>query len=365
MAEGVPLLTSVDVVVVGGGQAALAVGYHLRRTALTSVILDAGEAPGGAWRHTWDSLRLFSPARYSSLPGWLMPGSDREYPHRDEVLDYLARYEERYDLPVERPVRVVGVRRETPGAEGLVVETGEGRRIRARAVVGATGTWEGAHIPSEPGLVDFRGVSIHSARYRGPGPFRDRRVLVVGGGNSGAQIVADLPESARVTWVTRAPPRFLPDDVDGRHLFEQATAAWQARKEGRPPPAPLGLGDIVMVPPVREARDAGRLKAVPPPRLFVPDGVVWADGRHEAVDAVIWATGFRPALGWLEPLGVLGPDGRVELAGTRSVRESRLWLVGYGGWTGFASATLIGVGRSARAAVEEITRVLARARFGG
>lgn len=350
---------------VGGGQAALAVGYYLRRTTLSFVILDAGEAPGGAWRHTWDSLHLFSPARYSSLPGWLMPGSDREYPHRDEVLDYLARYEERYELPVERPVRVTGVRRETPGAEGLVVETEGGRRIRARAVVGATGTWEGARIPSEPGLPDFRGVSVHSAHYREPGPFRDRRVLVVGGGNSGAQIVADLRESARTTWVTRDPPHFLPDDVDGRHLFEQSTAAWQARKEGRPPPPPLSLGDIVMVPSVRAARDAGRLDAVRPPRLFVSDGVIWPDGRREAVDVVIWATGFHPALAWLDASGLRGPDGRVEVTGTRSVEEPRLWLVGYGGWTGFASATLIGVGRSARGAVEEITRVLARARFGG
>jgi putative flavoprotein involved in K+ transport len=365
VAPGFPILRSVDVVVVGGGQAALALGYYLRRTTFSFVILDAGAAPGGAWRHTWDSLRLFSPARYSSLPGWLMPGSDREYPHRDEVLDYLARYEERYELPVERPVRVTGVRRESPGAEGLLVETAEGPRFRARAVVGATGTWEGAEIPLEPGLGDFRGVSLHSARYRGPEPFRQQHVVVVGGGNSGAQIVADLGGVARTTWATLHPPRFLPDEVDGRHLFEQSTVAWQARKEGRPPPAPLSLGDIVMVPPVREAREGGLLQTVRPPRLFLPDGVVWPDGRHEAVDAVIWATGFRPALGWLDPLGVRGPDGRVEVAGTRSANEPRLWLVGYGGWTGFASATLIGVGRSARATVDELSRVLARGRFGG
>lgn len=352
-------------VVVGGGQAALALGYYLRRTAFSFVLLDAGEAPGGAWRHTWDSLRLFSPARYSSLPGWLMPGSDREYPHRDEVLDYLARYEERYDLPVERPVRVGGVRRESPGAEGLVVETEDGERILARAVVGATGTWEGARLPAEPGLEDFRGTVLHSAHYRGPTPFLGRRVLVVGGGNSGAQIVADLGDPARTTWATLEPPRFLPDDVDGRQLFEQSTAAWQARKEGRPPPAPLSLGDIVMVPPVRAARERGHLRAVRPPERYLPEGVVWPDGTVEAVDAVLFATGFHPALGWLETLGVRGPDGRVELAGTRSVDEPRLWLVGYGGWTGFASATLIGVGRSARATVEEISRVLARARFGG
>jgi len=366
LVEEFPLLTAVDVVVVGGGQAALALGYYLRRTGFSFVLVDAGEGPGGAWRHGWDSLRLFSPAQSSSLPGWPMPASAVEFPHRDEVLDYLARYEARYELPVRRPLRVTGVHRapgEGPGP--FRVETGGDESFQARVVVGATGTWEGAVIPPEPGLESFQGVSIHSAHYRNPEPFRGSRVLVVGGGNSGAQILGELSEVARVTWVTREPPRFLPDDVDGRDLFDQATAAWRGRKEGRPPPEPLSLGDIVMVPMVRAARDRGVLHAVRPPERFTPGGVVWPGGRQEGVDAVIWATGFRPALEWLGPLGVVGSDGRVELEGTRSIGEPRLWLVGYGGWTGFASATLIGVGRSARSTVEEISRVLARARFGG
>ena len=366
VAAELPLLTAVDVVVVGGGQAALALGYHLRRTGFSFVLVDAGEAPGGAWRHTWDSLRLFSPAPYSSLPGWLMSGSGDEFPHRDEVPDYLARYEARYELPVRRPLRVTGVHRATGEGPGpLRVETGGGESFQARVVVGATGTWEGAVIPPEPGLESFQGISIHSAHYRNPEPFRGSRVLVVGGGNSGAQIMAELSQVARVTWVTREPPRFLPDDVDGRDLFDQATAAWRARKEGRAPPAPLSLGDIVMVPEVRDARERGALHSVRPPERFTPRGVVWPVGLEEEVDAVIWATGFRPALDWLSPLGVVGPDGRVALQGTRSVLEPRLWLVGYGEWTGFASATLIGVGRSARATADEISQVLARARFGG
>jgi putative flavoprotein involved in K+ transport len=350
-------MQSRDVVVIGGGQAGLAMGFYLRRTQLSWTLLDAQERPGGAWPRTWDSLRLFSPARFSSLPGWLMPGGTDDYPARDAAVDYLTRYEERYALPIERPVEVRSVRRE----EGrFVLDTDRGA-WRADAVVSATGSWARPYIPDVPGREAFRGMQVHSAEYRAPEAFAGKRVLVVGGGNSGAQILAELSLVADTTWVTLATPTFLPDDVDGRYLFDQATALYRAQKEGRPPPAPADLGDIVMVPPVREARDRGVLRAVRPFVRMTERGVVWPDGREEAVDAVLWCTGFRPALEHLRPLGVVEPDGRVRVQGTRSVREPMLWLVGYGNWTGFASATLIGVGRSARATVDQIAAALSPA----
>jgi len=352
---------AVDVAVIGGGQAALAVGYYLRRTTLDAVILDEQDGPGGAWRHAWPSLRLFSPARWSSLPGWPMPrdpASADGYPTLDEAVAYLAEYERRYALPIERPVRVRAVHRE---GDGFRLDTGAGPR-HARAVVSATGSWATPVVPDIPGRDEFAGTVLHSATYAGPEPFRDQRVVVVGGGNSGAQMVAELSRVAGVMWATRAPPHFLPDDVDGRVLFAQATERWRALQEGRTPDPPRSLGDIVMVPPVRDARDRGALVAVPAFTRFTRDGVVWPDGRAEQVDAVIFATGFRPALDHLAPLGVLEPDGRVAIAptpsGTRAADLRMLWLVGYGEWTGFASATLIGVGRSARATVEEIVVAL-------
>ena len=344
-----------DAIVIGGGQSALAVAYYLRRTGLSFALLDAGESPGGAWRRAWPSLRLFSPAQWSSLPGWLMPRGAGEYPTRDETLAYLAEYERRYALPVERPVRVLGVHAE---AGALRVATDRGER-RARAVVSATGSWAAPDVPSLPGRDAFAGETLHSAHYPGPAPFAGRRVIVVGAGNSGAQIVADLADVAHVTWATREPPRFLPDDVDGRVLFGQATARWKALQEGRAPDPPRSLGDVVMVDPVRAARDRGLLRAVPMFARFTPRGVAWADGREAEADAVIWATGFRPALAHLAPLGVLDDRGRVAVRGTRAVLEPRLWLVGYGEWTGFASATLVGVGRTARATADEIAAALA------
>ena len=349
-----PRPTWVDVVVVGAGQAGLAVGYHLRRTGLSFVILDDQAGPGGAWRHGWDSLRLFSPARFSSLPGVLMDGGPDYYPPRDETLAYLAAYEARYSLPVERPAHVEAVERGGAPDGRLVVRTDRGE-WRARAVVSATGSWSRPFVPDVPGLEVFEGEQVHSAAYRSPEPYRGRRVLVVGGGNSGAQVLAEVSAvAARAAWATLNEPSFLPDDVDGRVLFDAATAVYRAKQEGRDVPPPRSLGDVVAVPPVREARDRGTLVSRGPLAALGPDRAVWADGQREPFDAVIWCTGFRPALESVLPLGVVEADGRVRVEGTRSVLEPRLWLVGYGEWTGFASATLVGVGRSARATAVEV-----------
>ncbi|MBT9395420.1 NAD(P)/FAD-dependent oxidoreductase [Hymenobacter sp. NST-14] len=341
-----------DVLVIGAGQSGLAVGYYLRRAGLACALLDDQAQPGGAWPHGWNSLRLFSPADASSLPGWLMPRpADPGFPTRDAVVDYLTRYEQRYALPVHRPVRVQAVRR---SGRGFAVHTTAGT-WQARAVVCATGSWRNPFMPTYPGQADFGGVQQHSAHYHDAAPFAGKRVLVVGGGNSGAQLLAEVSRVAHTTWVTEREPRFLPDDVDGRVLFTQATQRYHAGLEIAPPPT---LGDVVMVDSVKEARRRGVLGSVRPFGQFTRTGVVWADGREEAVDAVLWCTGFRPALDFLADLGVLQPDGRVATAGTQATALPGLWLVGYGSWTGFASATLIGVGRSARTTVDEIKTFL-------
>jgi len=343
-----------DVLVIGGGQSALACAYYLRRTELSWLLLDEQEGPGGAWRHGWESLRLFSPAQWSSLPGRLMSQKTEEYPHRDEVLEYIRWYEEHYEVPVERPVRVTSVAR---SGDSFDIATDRGT-WSARAVISATGTWANPVVPEVEGREAFEGVQLHSSRYRAPDPFRGQRVLVVGGGNSGAQIMAEVAQLADATWVTLEEPNFLPDDVDGRVLFEQSTARYRARQAGEDPGPAYTLGDIVAVPPVRAARERGDLSAVRPFTAMTTTGVVWPDGREEAVDAVVWCTGFKASLRHLNPLGVLDDEGRVATRGTRSVVEPRLWLVGYGSWTGYASATLIGVGRTARATVDEVVEAL-------
>jgi putative flavoprotein involved in K+ transport len=351
--------SDLDVAVIGGGQAGLAAGYFLRRTDLRFAILDDGDAPGGAWRHGWDSLTLFSPAQWSSLPGWPMPAAPGNlYPPRDEVVSYLAAYETRYALPMRRPVRVQALRR---GDAALHLQLGDGAGLTARAVISATGTWSRPFIPEIPGRDGFAGRQLHSARYRRPEDFAGARVMVVGGGNSGAQILAEVSRQAvQAVWVTEREPVFLPDDVDGRVLFERATARWQAERDGRSAASPPGgLGDIVMVPAVREARSRGVLRSVRSFARLEPDAAIWSDGTRQEADAIIWCTGFRPALDHLAPLGLVGPDGRVRVGPHgRAVGEPRLWLLGYGDWTGTASATLAGITRAAREAVGSVDALL-------
>lgn len=354
----------VDILVIGGGQAGLAAGFYLHRLARdadsgrpapTFAILDANTHPGGAWQHYWDTLELFSPAGYSSLPGYRMPPWRGEgNPSAAHVVSYLRTYEERYHLPVHRPVTVLAVE-EQPGG-GYLTHTDDGTWA-SQVVINATGSWRRPFVPWVPGAANFTGVQMHTTGYRSRDSFAGQRVIVVGGGNSGAQIAADLlPGAASVTWVTRRPPRYLPDDVDGRALFQLATGHVRALAGGEPSAGGVGsLGDIVAVPPVRQARDAGRLEAQPMFSGLTPTGVRWDGGRQLDVDAVIWCTGFRPDLGHLRPLG-LAMDGPVPVTiedpPTGARHRAGTFFLGYGDWAGPASATLIGVGAPARATVD-------------
>ena len=156
MSSQMPIST--DVVVIGGGQAGMAAGYYLRRTGRDFVILDAETSPGGSWQHYWDSLHLFSPAGYSSLPGWPMPAWSSGFPPASHVVEYLTAYETRYDLPVRRPVRVTSV---TRSGGGYLVESDRGSWF-ARAVVNTTGTWRQPFWPIYPGIREFTGTQIHT-----------------------------------------------------------------------------------------------------------------------------------------------------------------------------------------------------------
>ncbi len=345
------------VVVIGGGQAGLATGFYLRRSGLVPgedfVILDAADQPGGAWARMWPTLRTFSPTQYSSLPGWMMPPwtGDTGYPPAAHVVDYLTHYEKRYELDVRRSVAVGSVSRGED--EHLVVHTGDGD-WSAEQVISATGTWSRPFVPTYPG--SFGGRQLHTADYRRASDFSSQRVLVVGGGNSAAQILAEVSQVADTTWVTLRPPRFLPDDVDGRALFELATRRHRARQLGEPDTGGVsGLGDIVMVDSVREARGRDVLHARDPFVRLAEHGVGWRDGTESSFDAIIWCTGFRPALGHLTALRLRGPDGHIPTDGTQAIKQPRLHLIGYGDWTGPASATLIGAGRTARDLVRDLS----------
>ncbi|MBC9797686.1 ArsO family NAD(P)H-dependent flavin-containing monooxygenase [Sinomicrobium weinanense] len=348
--------TVFDVIVIGGGQSGLATGYYLRRAKLNYLILDDREERGGAWQSAWDSLTLFSPAEHSSLPGWLMPRSEGPFPTRKEVIDYLTRYEERYGFPVQRPVRVNNIERQD-GMFRLITTKGD---FYARTVVAATGTWADPVIPDIEGREAFKGIQLHSARYKSPETFQGQKVLVVGEGNSGAQIMAEVSKYSReAKWATRKEPEFLPDEVDGHYLFNIATAKYRAEKEGKPfDRSKYNLGNIVVIPSVKEARSRDVLRSGGSFTRMYEEGVVWEDGTREAFDAVIWCTGFGYATSFLRNIARQDAKGIVKTDESRATEAPGLWLVGYGGWTGYASATLIGVNRTARQTVRQIEEYL-------
>jgi cation diffusion facilitator CzcD-associated flavoprotein CzcO len=340
-----------DVIIIGGGQSALACGYYLRRTDLNYLILDNQEECGGAWGHAWDSLTLFSPAEHSSLPGWMMPKSENEFPTKEEVIDYVCQYEKRYKLPVERPFDVRNVEKESNYFKVITDQS----IFYSKAIISATGTWGKPFIPNVEGIDHFTGKQLHSAFYQNPDEFEGQKVLIVGEGNSGAQILAEVSKVADTVWTTRKSPEFLPDDVDGRVLFDQASAKYYAEKKGEKfDMSKYNLGNIVMVPTVKEARERDILHSQGQFKSFTENGIIWESGEEESFDAVIWCTGFGFATDHLKNIVSTDEKGKIKTKGTRSTEEENLWLVGYGGWTGFASATLIGVGRSARATVKEI-----------
>jgi len=271
-----------DVIVIGGGQSGLAVGYYLRRSGLSFIILDREKEPGGSWQHYWKSLRLFSPAQWSSLPGVIMNGGGDYYPTRDETIQYIKHYEAKYQLPVKRPVEVIAVNKKE---EEFILETSAGL-YRAKALVCATGCFANPFIPDYAGIEKFKGRILHSADYYSPDEFIHKRVVIVGEGNSGAQILAEVSKVADTIWVTQKEPNFLPDHVDGRFLFDAASQMYEAKVQGKAYKSPT-LVDVVMVASVKEARERGVLKSFQPFKKFTENSVVWNDGREEKADAVI------------------------------------------------------------------------------
>ncbi|MFC0029976.1 flavin-containing monooxygenase [Micromonospora chaiyaphumensis] len=294
-----------DTVIVGGGQAGLALGHHLRRAGVPFAILDAHDRVGAAWRQRWDSLTLFTPRRFSGLPGLPFPGDLDGHPGRDEVADYLARYAAHFALPVRLGCRVTSVR---PGAAGgFTVDTSSGT-LDARRVVVAAGAFHTPRIPDVARKLAPRVAQVHSSGYRWSGQLPGHDVLVVGGGNTGVQIAAELADDGRR--VALAAPTLgpvLPQRWLGRDIF------WWFSRSGTmrlSPESRLGRR-IAAQNPIIGTDVAGLLRRVDRVGRVVDaegDHVRFAGGGRRRVDAVVWATGFRPHYPWLE-VPVLDPSG--------------------------------------------------------
>ena len=279
-----------EVVVVGGGQAGLAIGYFLRQQGRDFTILEAAESPAAAWRERWDSLRLFTPARRNGLPGRPFPGDPDRYPGRDEVVAYLTDYARDLDLPVALNSRVRAVR---AGEGGYLVELDD-RAIGADQVVIATGPWQVPVVPAIAERLDASVMQLHSTAYRNPQQMPDGPVLVVGGGNTGYQIAEELVRTHEVHLSVGARQTPLPQRFLGRDLFTYLEALGLIRA---PVSSRLGgrlqkKGETLVGSSPRAARRQGiRLHG----RTVDVSGreVRFADATTVVPAAVIWATGFR------------------------------------------------------------------------
>lgn len=344
-APGVETGVRTDVVVVGAGQAGLSAASGLARAGADFVVLDGEDGPGGAWRHRWPTLRVDDAHRIHDLPGLPFAPSDASRPAAEVVPEYFADYERAFGLEVLRPVHVRAVRDAHPD---LVVETDRGTWT-TRALINATGTWTRPFVPRYPGT--FAGRQLHTAEYRGPEPFAGQRVVVVGGGTSAVQLLIEIAGVAASTrWFTRREPVFSDGPFDGRAAVARVEERVRA---GLPPESVVGATGLVRTPAVAAAQEAGTLHRLPMFTRLVGEGVVRADGGIEPADVILWATGWRAALGHLAPLRLRGPGGGVAVDGTRVLADPRVHLVGYG-----PSASTIGANRAGRAAARDVLRLL-------
>lgn len=375
-----PRLVEVDVVVIGAGQAGLSAGHHLRRAGFvavgargwehaerTFVVLDENARPGGAWQHRWPALTMGAAHRVHDLPGMTLPLSGDADPAAVVVPEYFAQYEEAFELAVQRPVRAERVSDDRAGR--LLVEARHVLRPevsvvwRARGLVNASGTWTKPFWPAYPGQTEFQGRQLHTHDFRTASELADGPVVVVGGGTSAVQILLLLAEVTATTWVTRRPPEWVDAEFTPEYGHQAVAKVAERTAAGLPPASVVSVTGIPLTSAYRAGIASGVLQARPVFERIVPDGVVfppgpapdgWADGpEHVAARTILWATGFRPALDHLAPLGLRRAGGGIVMEGTQVASDPRVQLVGYG-----PSASTIGANRAGREAVRNLLRLL-------
>ena len=344
-----------DVLVIGAGQAGLGTGYWLaRRTSLSFLVVDGAERLGDSWRHRWDSLVLFTPRRFSALPGMRMPRGSGPYASKDEFADYVQAYAERHQLPVRLRTRVRSLRKDDVG---FVADTTTGR-VRARQVVVASGPYTSPYVPDAAAGLDTPVQQLHSSQYRHPEDVRGDDVLVVGAGNSAAQLAVELSATRRVTVAAPGGMWFLPARVLGVSLYWWIYLAGILNGRSSSPTSQLvrRRGDGIIGRELQELVSAGRVRMVEQPVVAASGRTVrLGDGTDVRPDAVLWCTGFRPDLGWLDVPGAVDTDGRPVQDAGRSPVAGLHWI-GLPWMTRLNSGIIDGVDRDARALVHRLAQ---------
>jgi len=340
-----------ETVVIGGGQAGLSMGYHLSRRGRPFVILEAADRIGDAWRGRWDSLRLFTPAKFSGLNGMPFPAQRDSFPPKDAMADYLEAYAARFRLPVRTGVRVNRLERR----DGRFLLSSGDRWFEADNVVVAMADHQQPWVPSFASRLDPGIVQFHSSEYRNPSQLREGPVLIVGAGNSGAEIAKELAPRHE-TWISGRDVGQIPFRIAGfagrwllvrlvlRVLFMRVlTVNTPVGRKARPKLTSMG-GPLIRV----RRSDLERLGVKPVPRTSGVQGgrPVLEDGRVLDVANVVWCTGYHPGFDWID-LPVFGSDGMPEHRSGIVDREPGLFFIGLHFLHSLSSEMIHGVGRDA------------------
>lgn len=352
-----------EVVVIGAGQAGLAAGYHLAQRGIEFVILEAGARVGDVWRERYDSLLLYSPARYNGLPGHPFPLGRNVFPTGSQMGDYLEAYVARHGLPVRTAVRVDSLHAAPDASDGYLISAGP-RTYGANQVIVATGAFQRPHVPEFAGQLDPRIRQLHSADYRNPGQLADGPVLVVGVSHSGADLAYEVAAARHRTILSGTDHGQLPFSVDSRRGVLawpiMRFVAWNLLTLSTPigrkmaPQVRRGGGPLLRI-RRRDLERAG-VERFEARTTGVSEGKpMLADGTVLDVANVIWCTGFRPDYGWID-LPVFGEDGWPrEFRGVVDT-SSGLYFLGIPFLYSFTSMLVIGAGRDAAYVVERMAR---------
>jgi putative flavoprotein involved in K+ transport len=356
----------VQTVIIGGGQAGLSVGYHLAQRNLPFVILEANGRIGDSWRNRWESLRLFTPARFDGIPGLPFPAAPFTFPTKDQMADYLEDYAKRFALPVRTGVRVERLSRN--GSRYLV--SAGANRYEAEHVVVAMATYQRSRVPTFASELDPGVAQLHSSEYRNPSQLKKGPVLVVGAGNSGSEIALDLTRAGHHVWMSGRDTGQIPFRIAGlparlflarlvlRFVFHRVlTTDTPMGRKVRPSIVSKG-GPLIRV----RAQDLAAAGVERVPRTAgVRNGLpVLEDGRVLEVENVVWCTGFHAGHSWIE-LPVFDEDGEVVHKRGIAEGEPGLYFVGLHFLYAMSSTMIHGVGRDAEFVADTIaTRIHAR-----
>ncbi|MCQ4086457.1 NAD(P)/FAD-dependent oxidoreductase [Saccharibacillus sp. JS10] len=338
--------TIYDCIVIGAGQSGLATAYYLQEAQQNFIILEKSQEHLGSWANYYDSLTLFSPVSYSALPGLPFPEGSNVYPHRDEVVQYLKSYAAMYRFPIYLGQEVIQVDKKN---QIYTIQTASGEQFFTRAIICASGSFVNPYIPDILDRYKFRGEVLHSKDYRNEEGFPNKRVIVVGGGNSAVQIAVELAKAANVTMASRGPIKFKPQIIAGKDIHFWLTflrldrSRWGKRLLKKSSESVLDTGKY------KKAINQGKPDVKKMFKSFTEYGVVWEDETHEQIDTVIFATGYISKFEYLSNLGIVDSSGI-----PATFNDEKIYFVGVPWQTSFASATLRGAGKDAQKAVRSL-----------